>query len=947
MINFPEQEKKILEFWEQDRTFQKTLDKDSPRGDYVFYDGPPFATGTPHYGHIVASIMKDVVPRFQTMCGYHVERKWGWDCHGLPVENIVEEELALKSKLDIEKLGVAKFNEACRGSVLRYADEWRRFIPRIGRWVDMDNDYKTMDREYMESIWWVFKRLYDQGLIYEGYKSMHVCPRCQTTLSNFEVSQNYKDIKDLSVIVKFELEDEPGTYLLAWTTTPWTLPGNVALALSVSIEYVKIKSGEDYFILAKTNLEQMMHSREYEVIDSVDTKILVGKKYRPLFDYYKDRDLENKDNLYTIQSADFVTAEDGTGIVHIAPAFGEDDLNLGQDKKLPFIQHVDIAGRFKDEVRDWPGELVKAKDDHQAMDKKVIKNLTERGLLFAQEEYEHSYPHCWRCDTPLLNYATSSWFVRVTDLKDKMIKNNQQVNWQPEHIKEGRFGKWLEGARDWAISRQRYWGSGLPIWKNDQTGAVMCVGSLAELEELSGRKIEDLHRPMIDEITWEGDGGTWQRIPDVLDCWFESGSMPYAQVHYPFANKEKFEQTFPAKFIAEGQDQTRGWFYTLMVLATALFDKPAFENVIVNGIVLAEDGNKMSKRLKNYPDPTELIDKYGADSLRYYLLTSPVMKATDLRFSEKDVAEVYRSLVMIVLNIVSFYKMYGDNGTDADSESVLDEWLKIRTQQLVGEVTTNLQEYKLVEAARPIMDYVNDFSTWYIRRSRDRFKNGSQAARRTTDWCLETLAKVMAPFLPFLAEWIWQEIGRGDSVHLAVWPESVSLTPAQETSLLKMAEVRKIVEKAHAARDAAGIKVRQPLNKLKCQLTAVKSGENDYLDLIKAEVNVKVVELAEKVESEVELDTEITSELEAEGRLRELVRQINSLRKQANLTIADRIKIFWESDSGEVAEVFIKFADELKAQVLADEVASGAPAGLISAAVEINQQPVKITLAKV
>lgn len=946
MINFPEQEKKILQFWQADKTFQKSLAKKSPKGEYVFYDGPPFATGLPHYGHIVASIMKDAVPRYQTMQGYHVERVWGWDCHGLPIENIVEKELGLKDKADIEKLGIDKFNEACRGAVLKYADEWYKFIPRIGRWVDMDHDYKTMDIGYMESIWWVFKQLYDKGLIYEGYKSMHICPRCQTTLSNFEVTQNYQDITDLSVIAKFELVDEPGTYLLAWTTTPWTLPGNLALALSKDIIYVKVKINDEYYILAKDNLVQILADKNHEVVSEVKAKDFVGKKYKPLFDYYVNEDLDDKENMYKIQMADFVTVEDGTGIVHIAPAFGEDDLNFGKEHKLPFVQHVDGSGRFKDEVKDWAGELVKPKDDCQQIDKQVVKNLTARNLVFKTEEFTHSYPMCWRCDTPLLNYATSSWFVDVTAIKDKMLKNNSQINWQPEHIKDGRFGKWLANARDWAISRQRYWGAGLPIWKCDKTDDLICIGSIEELEELSGQKIVDLHRPFIDEITWQDKHGTWQRIPDVLDCWFESGSMPYAQVHYPFANKEKFEKNFPAQFIAEGQDQTRGWFYTLMVLATALFDKPAFKNVIVNGIVLAEDGAKMSKRLKNYPDPIGLIDKYGADALRYYLLTSPVMKATDLRFTEKDVAEVYRNLIMLTLNVVAFYKMYSDKGKLDDQETVLDKWLKIRTGQLINKVTINMEKYKLVEASRPIMDYINDFSTWYIRRSRARFKNGSKAAIQTTNECLELLAKTMAPFMPFLAEYIWQQLGYKESVHLQDWPKSAKLKAKDETVLLKMKEVRHIVEKAHAARDKAGIKVRQPLQKLKTQNLKLKTNDEEYINLIKDEVNVKEVELVDKLEKEVELDTNITPALEQEGMLRELVRQINNLRRQAKLTINDRIKLLWQADSELIKKVFDKYGSELREQVLADEIKEGDDKGLISEEVKVGKAKVKITLIK-
>jgi isoleucyl-tRNA synthetase len=622
-----ELEAKVRAFWEANGIFEQSVQKDAPNGEFVFYDGPPFATGTPHYGHIVSSLMKDVVPRYWTMNGYSVSRRWGWDCHGLPIENIVEKELGISNKRQIIEMGVDKFNEICRTKVLSYIDAWREMVRKLGRWVDMDNDYKTLDLFFMESVWWVFKQLYDKDLIYEGYRSMFICPRCETTLSQSEVSEGYKDIKDLSVVVKFELVDEPNTFVLAWTTTPWTLPGNVALAVNPEMDYIKVDTGTEKLIISK--LEHEKKSVDSNVIETIKGKNLVGKKYKPLFDYYSvDEKLPNRENGWKIYAADFVTEGEGTGIVHIAPAFGEDDLNLGKKENLPFVQHVGMDGVMKAEIKDFAGLHVKPIEDVAATDVAIIKYLAAKNLLFAKEKYEHSYPHCWRCDTPLINYATSSWFVAVTKIKDKMLETAKEINWSPDYIKEGRFGNWLEGARDWSISRQRFWASVMPIWRCDDCKEIRVFGSVKELEEASGQSVTDLHKHIVDKIELPCKcGKTMKRIPDVLDTWFDSGSMPFAQMHYPFENEERFKNNFPAKFIAEGIDQTRCWFYYLHVIASALEEKPAFLNVIVNGTVLAEDGKKMSKKLSNYPDTNLVFDKYGADALRAYMLAAPVMQA--------------------------------------------------------------------------------------------------------------------------------------------------------------------------------------------------------------------------------------------------------------------------------------------------------------------------------
>ena len=972
-FNFPENEESVLHFWQKNKIFEKSLEKKSPKGDFVFYDGPPFATGLPHYGHIVASLMKDVVPRYKTMRGYRVPRHWGWDCHGLPIENLVEKEKHLKGKEDILKFGIANFNEACHSKVLMYANEWKKFIPRIGRWVNMEEDYRTMNPEFMESIWWVFKTLYDKELIYEGYKSMHLCPRCETTLSNFEVSQNYKDIKDISVTAKFELVDEPGTFILAWTTTPWTLPGNVALAVNDDykiVPYVKVeilesqndilKQGEKYifsrnFLEKYFNLttapiaeDEISHQyNDYAVLNEKypGTKIrvwdfrinaLINKRYKPLFDDFKNTTLQNKENLYTVVSADFVTTEDGTGVVHVAPAFGEDDLNLSKEKNLSFIQHVDASGKITGDLAEFAGLSVKPIDDAQSTDKKIVDFLRSKNLVFSSEEYLHSYPHCWRCETPLINYATSSWFVKVMDVRDEMIKNNQKIHWVPEHIKEGRFGKWLEGAKDWAISRNRYWGTPIPVWKCGRRttddglqttgcGEIKIIGSIKELEKLSGQKITDLHSQFVDAVEIPcACGGTMRRIPEVLDCWFESGSMPYAQ----FTTREKTK--LPADFIAEGVDQTRGWFYTLLVLATGLFNKPPFQNVIVNGIVLAADGQKMSKSKKNFPDPNDVIAKYGADALRFYLLSSPVMHADDLRFSEKDLDEVFKKVMMILMNVVSFYEMYAPplsppyegGARGGKPHNILDRWIISELQVLIDRVTKSMEKYDLNEAVRPLGDFVSDLSTWYLRRSRDRFKSDNEkdkkAALATLGFILLELSKILAPFTPFIAETIYKKLGGElESVHLEKWPENEKIN---DDLLQEMDLARKIASLGLEARAKAGIAVRQPLG----ALTVLGGKLSDELqEILKDELNVKEIRLAKGEALAVELSTEITPELKLEGLKREIVRNVNSLRKDAGLTIADRIVLHFETDDATLKTVMEKFAGDLLKDTLSKEIIPG------------------------
>lgn len=966
----PKLEEEILKFWEENKIFEKSLEKRKDAPLYSFYDGPPFATGLPHYGHIVASTMKDVVPRYWTMRGYFVPRVWGWDCHGLPIENIAEKELGIKRKKEIlEKYGVERFNEICRSKVLEYVEDWKKIIRRMGRWADMENAYKTMDLPFMESVWWVFKELWDKGLIYEGYRSMHICPRCETTLSQSEVAEGYKTIKDLSAVAKFELEDEPGEYLLAWTTTPWTLIGNVALAVGKNIDYAKVKIENEYFILAKERCEEMLLDKKYDIIEEFKGDKLVGKKYKPLFDYYSgDENLGNLENGWKIYPADFVTTDEGTGIVHIAPAFGENDMNLGQKYSLPFVSHIDMDGVIRAEAADFAGLDVKPVEDAQKTDLEIIKFLASKNLLFAKRQYEHSYPFCWRCDTPLLNYATSSWFVNITEIKNRMLELAKDINWSPAHIKEGRFGNWLEDARDWSISRQRFWASVIPIWRCE-CGEMKVLGSVAELENASGQKISDLHKHVVDKITFKCEkcGGEMKRVPDVLDTWFDSGSMPYAQAHYPFENKENFEKSFPAQFIAEGVDQTRAWFYYLHAIATAIKGSSAYKNVIVNGIVLAEDGKKMSKRLQNYPDPVKVLDKYGADALRYYLMSSPVVAAENLAFSEKDLDENVRGMLRMLWNSYSFFVLYAnidkfepksDIGSVSWSDlgNLLDRWIVSELNALIKNVNKHMENYELNKAARLYPVFIDSLSNWYIRRSRKRFwksvnDTDKHQAYETLHYVLVEISKLMAPFTPFVAEEIYKNLTGYESVHLADFPTADEKLIDEELNK-KMQLTRRFVKMGLAARAKAGIKVRQPLLELKINEDVGK----DLGELIMDEVNVKKVQFAggiaqepglfheEDINWEIGLDIRITAELRLEGEARELIRRIQELRKKAGYQVDNRVALCYQGGK----DIFQKFEELIAKETLAEVVHEGEdPEADISELVALETEPVKIWLRKI
>ncbi|AEJ61905.1 Isoleucyl-tRNA synthetase [Spirochaeta thermophila DSM 6578] len=866
-VSFPKMEEDILAFWQEHGIFEKSIARRAGAEEYVFYDGPPFATGLPHFGHFVPGTVKDIFPRYKTMRGYKVERRFGWDCHGLPVEYEMEKELGISGKRQIEEYGVARFNEACRSIVLRYVKEWRQIVTRMGRWVDFDNDYKTMDPDYMETIWWVMKQLWEKGLLYEGYYILPYCPRCSTVLSNHELNLGgYQDVHDPAITVRFRVKDDnpkgwKDTYILAWTTTPWTLPSNLALALGPDIEYVRVKDGEEYYVLAKERLSTYYRSEdEYEIVETFTGKDAVGIPYEPLFPYFADLADQGAFRTWT---GEFVTTEEGTGIVHIAPGFGEDDYHLLKDSGLPVVCPVDAEGRFTGEVGDYEGLFVKDAD------KEIIRRLKEEGKLVKREQYLHAYPHCWRCKSPLIYRAISSWFVAVEKIKERMIANNEKIYWMPSHIKHGRFGKWLENARDWAISRNRYWGNPLPIWRCEACGHTECIGSRQELKEKSGVWPEDLHKHFVDKITYPcpSCGGTMRRIPEVLDCWFESGAMPYAQNHYPFENKEKFERHFPADFVCEGIDQTRGWFYTLLVLSTALFDEPPFLNNITTGLVLAADGKKMSKSERNYTDPKDVIETFGADALRLFLMHSAVVRAEELRYSDEGVREVLKNVLIPLWNAYAFFVTYANidgirpTAPPEDPAHPLDRWILSEAQRLVLTVTEEMDRYDLVRAIDPIVAFIDSLNNWYIRRSRRRFwKSESDADKReayATLWTvLMTLVKVAAPIVPFITEEIYRNLRTEEmpeSVHLCDWPE---VDERRRDTVLeeKMRIVRRAVSLGRALRSEHNIKTRQPLRTI--YLVTRDEHERRVLmemeDIVREELNVKQVVYRENEDDVVE-----------------------------------------------------------------------------------------------
>ncbi|MFV0439853.1 MAG: isoleucine--tRNA ligase [Lachnospirales bacterium] len=854
-LNFVEREEKVLEFWTENKIFEKSVEMRADREFFTFYDGPPTANGMPHIGHVLTRAIKDIVPRYKTMKGYQVLRKAGWDTHGLPVELEIEKMLGISGKPEIEKYGIESFVEKCKESVWKYEKEWRVMSNRVGFWADMDNPYVTYHDDYIESVWWSLKTIFDKGLIYKGHKIVPYCPRCGTSLSTHEVAQGYKDVKEKSAIAKFKLVDEENTSFLAWTTTPWTLPSNVALVVNPKESYVKVKVNDEYFILAEALVDKVIED-EFEVVEKYIGTDLEYKKYKPLYNYG-----EFEEDAYYVCVDTYVTLTDGTGIVHTAPAFGEDDAVVGRKYGLPFLQLVDTEGKFVECVEKWAGVFVKDAD------LEILKDLDASGLLYKALNYEHSYPFCWRCDTPLLYYANSTWFIEMTKVRDNLVKNNQTVNWLPDNFKEGRFGKWLEGVRDWALSRTRYWGTPLPIWTCDDCGHIHAIGSKEELKAMSPNCPEDieLHKPYIDRVnlTCPKCSKNMTRVPEVIDGWFDSGAMPFAQWHYPFENKELFENQFPANFISEAQDQTRGWFYTLMAISTILFDKSPYENVVVLGLVQDEHGQKMSKHKGNGVSPEHALNTQGADAVRWYFYSNsnPWLPS---KYSDAAVEEGQRKFMGTLWNTYAFYILYAnidnfnpmEHTLDKDKLDVMDKWILSKLNTLVQTVDTSLEAYGITEGARAMSSFVDDLSNWYVRRSRERFwANGMPQEKvnafMTLHTVLVTMSKLAAPFIPFITDEIYRNLvcsidkNAPISVHLTDYPvydESFVDSKLEE----EMDTVLKIVGVGRSARNTANIKNRQPIGTMYVKSKEQVSGS--MLDIVKDELNLKTVEFVENTE---------------------------------------------------------------------------------------------------
>lgn len=933
MPSLPDFEEQVLDYWDESDTFMRSILERNKDKTYVFYDGPPFATGLPHYGHILASTIKDVVPRYWTMKGYRVKRVWGWDCHGIPIENMIEKELRLKGgKKGIEALGIDKFNAACRAAIFRFDKEWEKVIRRIGRWVDFKNSYKTMELSYMESVWWGFKTLYEKNLVYEGHKVILYCPRCATPLSNFEIAMDnsYQEMTSPSTVYKYKIKGETDTYLLAWSTTPWNKLATPALVVNPHLEYVKVKQERKIYILAKARLN-MLKSVPYEVIKSFPGKELEKLEFELHYDFYPRH---KNEKAGVVVADEYVTAEEGTGIVTLA-VYGEDDYRLMKERGIQLVEHVDTEGKLKPEVTPWGGMNI------YEVNPLVNKDLAFRGLIYKDDKYLHSVPVCYRCETRLYYAPIPAWFIDIQSLKEELFKQNEHINWYPRHLKHGRFGKGLETAPDWNISRSRYWGTPMPVWMGEKSGKRRIIGSLNELKQWAVdqervAQLTDIHREYIDNVEIWVDSEKSEkgrRIPEVFDCWVESGSMPFASIHYPFENKDDFERTHPAQFIAEYIAQTRAWFYTLHVLSVGLFGSHTFENAVTTGTILAEDGSKMSKSKNNFPDPALIFKKYGVDALRFYLMDSVVMRGENLNFSEAAVKEVYQKVISILWNIFSFYKIYSTITPPVgvpESSHILDKWILSKTHRLIKEVTHAMDNYDTTTSCKVMKDFVNDLSTWYVRRSRNRLKEQS-SSMTIFSWVLQQLVLVMAPFIPFTTEIIYQNLLNTEaSVHLQFWPKYVPSVIDDDVEK-SMEIARKLVEGIHSIRKERSIPVKQPL-----LAWAYEGKKKDLfskypqiIEIIAEEVNVRTLtstdELAEFIrkptvvkttvsnrftgEMTVFLDTLLTDELKTEREVRELIRRIQQLRKEKSVRVNELVDV-------EVPGRLLQYENYIKKQAL-------------------------------
>ncbi len=949
-----EYEKDLINYWKKNHIFEESVQQRPEDKPWVFYDGPPFLTGTPHHGHLLISAVKDTMGRFHTMQGQRVERKWGWDCHGLPAELFVEKKLGIANKKEVGvKISVQDYVKECRAVMVKTGTEWEDTIDRIGRWVEFKGAYQTMDKEYMESVWWAFKELYEKGKIYDGEKILVYCTKDATPISKSEVAMenSYQTVTDPSLYVYFKLENSE-EYMLAWTTTPWTLPANVALAVNEDIDYSLIEYNGKRFYIAADAIERVMKNEkhkplDYTVVKNISGSTLVGKKYNPLFENHGSK-------AHRVLSAGFVTAEDGTGIVHEAPAYGEEDYELCQQHNIPLVSNVDENG-FYTSGR-WQGENI------WEVNKQIAKTLVEEDQALKVEYIQHEYPHCHRCGTKLMYRAHPSWFMDIQGQKEEMLDSTQKTSWTPKHLQEGRFKNIIDSAPDWNLSRDRFWATPLPVWKgerNDGSTVVKVFGSYDEFEEFTGKRLDDYHLPQVMDITFDLDDTKMHHIGKVLDCWFESGSMPFAQFHYPFENKDKFEKSFPADFIVEAIDQTRGWFYALTAVNVGLFGKAPFKNLICTGFINAADGKKMSKKLKNYTDPLELMDKYSADSFRFLMMSSPLTNGEDFALSDKDVANVARKLSMI-WNVYDFFTMYAevdnwewDKSLDDqvyNSANVLDIWILSKTNLLIGDVEKATKEYDLQSAIRLFLPFIDDLSNWYVRRSRKRFwksedDEDKDFAYKTLHYVLVQLSITMASFTPFLAEELYRNLTGNKSVHLCDWPENGKIN---NKIVEEMDALRYVVNEGLSARAKAQVKVRQPLNSITVNgMTDLGDSKDLYLEILKEELNIKNVEWHTEGEQSVELDLNITESLKREGLAREVVRFVQNARKEAGLDVDDRINLSLKTDSDVLSSAINEFSDyiskEALAAILTDEITTD---GKFTSSHNIGDAEISISLIK-